>query len=147
MATMGGKAFVDTNILLRAIIPQMDQHGVSESLIQQMWENDVELWISRQVIREYLVQATHPKSFQPVLTIDQVLSQMDVVTSLFQVADETSEVTTTLFELIRKYGVRGKQTHDTSLVATMVVYQIDTLLTLNVKDFVRFQDKIKLVSP
>ena len=37
--------------------------------------------------------------------------------------------------------------HDANLVATMLAYGIDTLLTFNIDDFKRFGDKIKLVSP
>jgi len=52
---MSGNAFVDTNVLLRAMIPHMTHHKAAETMIQKMWADDIELWISRQVIREYLV--------------------------------------------------------------------------------------------
>lgn len=142
----GAKAFVDTNILLRAIIPNMNLHVQAESLVQKMWEDGVELWISRQVIREYLVQATHPKTLRPTLTINQVMNQMQIITSLFRVADETTAVTAQLLELLKTYPTQGKQVHDANLVATMLINQIDTLLTLNVDDLKRFDDKIKIVS-
>jgi predicted nucleic acid-binding protein len=146
MVMMAGKAFVDTNILLRAIIRQLDQHIEAEALIRKMWNDEVELWISRQVIREYLVQATHPRSFEPSLTVKQVLDQMEIITTLFRVADETHDVTTLLFSLLKSYPTAGKQVHDANLVATMLANNIDTLLTLNIDDFKRFGDKIKIVS-
>src|SRR5690554_4409604 len=80
---MADKAFVDTNVLLRAMLPRMSQHREAESLIERMWANDVELWISRQVIREYLVQATHPNNLNPPLSAEQVLKQMEVIETLF----------------------------------------------------------------
>jgi len=144
---MAGKAFVDTNILLRAMIPQMNQHAEAEALIQRMWESDVELWVSRQVIREFLVQVTHPNSFSPALSIEQVMNQMQIVTTLFRVSDDTEVVTRQLLALLSSYPTRGKQVHDANLVATMLVYGIDTLLTLNVDDLKRFSDKITLISP
>lgn len=147
MGMMVAKAFVDTNILLRAMIPQMNDHTPCETLIQKMWGDDVELWINRQVIREYTVQATHPNSFSPPLTIEQVTIQMSAISSLFRIADETSLTTKILFDLLKTYPTtRGKQVHDTNLVATMLVYQIDTLLTLNVDDFKRFSNIIKVVT-
>lgn len=124
---MVAKAFVDTNVVLRAMIPQMNQHAEAETLIQKMWEDEFELWISRQVIREYLVQATHPNNFKPVLIIEQVMSQMKIITTLFRVADETQEVMVQLFDLLKEYPTRGKQIHDANLVATMLVYEINTL--------------------
>lgn len=143
---MADKAFVDTNILLRAMIPRMNQHTEAEALIQKMWEDDIELWISRQVIREYLVQATHPRSFDPELTIEQVMSQVEIIVTLFRVADETPEVTRQLLALLKSHPTRGKQVHDANLVATMLVYEIDTLLTLNVDDLKRFENVINLIS-
>lgn len=143
--TTGAKAFVDTNILLRAMIPRMALHTESEALIQKMWASDVELWISRQIIREYLVQATHPNTFKQPLIVEQVLVQMEVVESLFRIADETREVTAQLLALLKTYPTRGKQVHDTNIVATMLVYGIDTLLTLNAGDMKRFEPKIKLI--
>jgi len=50
----GDKAFVDTNILLRAMIPRMNQHAKAEDLIQKMLEENVELRISCRMIREYV---------------------------------------------------------------------------------------------
>src|SRR5258708_26026029 len=110
-AMTGDKAFVDTNILLRAMMPRMALHKSSEALIQSMWNNDVELWISRQVIREYLVQATHPATFNPPLTVLQVITQLETVQSLFRVADENAEVTIQLLTLIKAYPTSGKQIH------------------------------------
>jgi len=37
--------------------------------------------------------------------------------------------------------------HDANIVATMLTYGIDTLLTLNIDDFKRFADKIMLLNP
>lgn len=146
MATMVDRAFVDTNILLRAFNPIMNHHAGSEALVQKMWEGDTVLWISRQVIREYLVQVTHPRSLKTPLTTEQALQQMQVITTLFRVADETAEVTKHLLSLLKSYPTSGKQVHDANVVATMLAYGIDTLLTLNVDDFKRFQDEIKIIT-
>jgi predicted nucleic acid-binding protein len=144
---MAAKAFVDTNVLLRSIIPQMSQHQEAEALIQRFWEDDYELWISRQIIREYLVQATHPKSFTPSLTIEQVTGQIDVIQTLFRIADEIGEMTIQLLDLLKRFPTRGKQIHDANIVAAMFVHGIDTLLTIDIEDFRRFDDRIVLVSP
>jgi predicted nucleic acid-binding protein len=141
------KAFVDTNVLLRAMVPQMTMHAASEALLQTMWIDQVELWISRQVIREYLVQVTHPNTFALPLTTEQVLSQVEMIQSLFHVADDTSEVTAQLLALIGTHPTRGKQIHDANVVATMLANGIDTLLTINVEDMRRFEDKIRLLAP
>jgi len=108
MVMMVAKAFVDTNILLRAMIPRMNHHAQAEALVQKMWDADTELWINRQVIREYIVQTTHPNNLNPALTISQVMSQMEIITSLFRVADETLAVTNHLCQLLQTYPTLGK---------------------------------------
>ena len=60
--------------------------------------------------------------------------------------DETAVVRDTLLELLQQYPTQGKQVHDANIVATMLAYKIDTLLTLNVADLKRFGDKIKIIS-
>jgi predicted nucleic acid-binding protein len=104
------------------------------------------LWISRQVIREYLVQATRPQSFMKPMTIEQVEAQLTGIRALFQIADETEAVTAQLLELLKAHPTQGKLIHDANIVATMQVNQIETLLTLNIADFRRFKDRIRIVT-
>jgi len=141
----GGKAFVDTNVLLRAVSLDMALHREAATLVQQMWDRDVELWISRQIFREYLVQTTHPNTLSSSLTISQIMEHIEIIETLFHVADEIQEVTEQLLSLTQIYPTRGKQIHDANIVATMLVYGIDTLLTMNGKDFRRFSRQIHLV--
>lgn len=143
---MDGKTFVDTNILLRATITQFPLHEQAKQLVNDQIDSAVELWISRQVIREYIVQATRPQSFMRPMTIEQVEAQTTGIRALFHIADETEAVTDQLLELLKAYPTQGKLIHDANIVATMLVNQIDTLLTLNIADFKRFEDKIKIVT-
>ncbi len=145
--TMADSAFVDTNVLLRAMTPKLPLHLESEALIQRMWATNCDLWVSRQVIREYIVQATHPNLLSPQGAIDQVLRQLKLIASLFRVADDTADVTAHLLKLLETYPTRGKLIHDANIVATMRAQGIDTLLTLNTDDFKRFADVITLISP
>ncbi|MBN1565666.1 MAG: PIN domain-containing protein [Anaerolineae bacterium] len=145
--TMTGDAFVDTNILLRAFNSTFSEHPQVRALFDRMLDQDYELWISRQVIREYLVQMTHPRTFDPPLSIEQVLNQLATVKSLFRVADDTGDVTAQLEALLLAYPTRGKQIHDANIVATMLACDIDTLLTLNLDDFRRFEDRITILTP
>ena len=146
METMADKAFVDTNILLRALLTEMRQHRDADALLKQLLREDTELWISGQVIREFIVQATHPKTLQIPLTIDTVLSEMNRILPIFSVADETAAVRENLFELLSTYPTSGKQIHDANIVATMLAYRVETLVTLNLADFRRFGDRIRLIS-
>jgi len=145
MVRMDGKAFVDTGVILRALHHSMPLHREANTLIDKMWDDDVELWISRQVVREYLVQATHPRTFAQPLTLPQIMMHIETIQSLFRIADDTHEVTAQLLELLKAYPTGGKQVHDANIIATMLVYGIDTLLTINVEDMKRFADRVKLL--
>ena len=79
MAMMAAKALVDTNILLRAYHDTFSEHKRVRALFDRMLDEDYELWISRQVIREYLVQVTHPKTFAEPLSIDTALQQSELL--------------------------------------------------------------------
>lgn len=144
---MAGNAFVDTNVLLRAIHHTLPNHLETNTLIYQMWDDDVELWISRQVIREYLVQVTHPNTFRVPETLAEIMEDIANIRSLFRIVDETRETTDQLLKLLQKYPTVGKQIHDANIVATMMVNGIDTLLTINVADMKRFSAEIKVISP
>ncbi len=144
--TMGFRAFVDTNILLRAVLINMEWHSEADALLKQMLRENAELWISGQVIREFIVQATHPKTLKVPLTIEEVVREIGLIEQVFQVADETAVVRITLLSLLQKYPTQGKQVHDANIVATMLANNIDTLLTINLDDFKRYSDAIKLVS-
>jgi predicted nucleic acid-binding protein len=76
-----------------------------------------------------------------------VVETLKRLAPLFQIADETEQVRSNLLNLLMEYPTRGKQVHDANIVATMLAYEIDTLLTLNVEDMKRFKGKIEIVSP
>ena len=97
------------------------------------------LWVSRQVMREYLVTMTRPQAFAN-LPQATVLSQLERFGELFQIADDTAAVTEALLKLLKNYAIGGKQVHDANIVATMQVQGIRHLLTHNEKDFARFGD-------
>lgn len=140
----GDKAFVDTNVLLRAIHTSMPLHSEADLLITTARQNDYELWVSRQVIREYIAQATRPDILAHPLDAAQIRAKVNTIRATFRVADETDAVTDKLLELIGEFSTGGKQVHDANIVATMLVYNMNTLLTQNVDDMKRFASKITI---
>lgn len=143
--TTTARAFVDTNVLLRAFIDTLPLHEEAQQLILSQRQQGVELWVSRQVIREYLVNVTRPQQFMNPLTVSEVETQVEIIESLFQIADDTAQTTRQLVALLKDYAIGGKQIHDANIVATMLIYEIDRLLTHNIKDFRRFESQITLI--
>lgn len=76
----------------------------------------------------------------------QIEAQYKKLRAVFKIAHETEAVIEQFVMLLQTHPTRGKPVHDANLVATMLVYKIDALLTLNVDDLKRFADKIKIVS-
>lgn len=144
--TMNGRVFLDTNVLLRATISQFPLHEQAQGLVKEQLEAQAELWISRQVIREYIAQVTRPQSFMHPMTAEQVEAQVKAMRVLFKIADDTEDVTSQLIALIKTFPTGGKQIHDANIVATMLAYGVPTLLTTNVEDMRRFAVKINLIA-
>lgn len=144
--TMVAKVFVDTNILLRSIHQLASQHLLARQLVEQYHNNGYELWINRQVIREYLVQVTRAGVLSTPLDIPQAIQRLYQIELVYHIADETHDVTKMLKSVIQQFPTVGKQIHDANIVATMLTHGIDTLLTLNVSDMKRFSSHITIVT-
>ena len=108
------------------------------------------MWVSRQVLREYLVSLTRPQQFPVPPSLETVVTQVRQFQRRFRVANEGPEVTTRLLALLMEVPTHGRRIHDANLVATMLVYGVRWLLTNNTEDFVRFAaliDVLPLVLP
>ena len=53
MTTDAKRVFVDTNILASAQLPEAPRYFHSRGILRRLAEEDAEVWINRQVIREY----------------------------------------------------------------------------------------------
>ncbi len=144
---MPAKVFIDTNVLLRATVAQFPDYARIKPVVDQRIANGDELWINGQVIREYFNQVTRPQSFMQPVTSDQVAGQYKKLRAVFKIAVETDAVIEQFVTLLQSHPKGGKQVHDTNLIATMVIYQIPILLTLNLEDMKRFGDLVTVLSP
>jgi predicted nucleic acid-binding protein len=141
---MPDKVFVDTNILVYLANEDSPFHLRTVEKFKEV-AGKSELWISRQVLREYAVVMTKPGIVEKPLSSKEITSDIEKWESIFQIADETEEVTGILVELIKAYDIKGKKIHDANIVAAMMANSIQTLFTLNVDDFKKFK-KIQLIA-
>jgi len=135
--------FIDTNILVYANVIETPFHEQALAAINTAHQAGRTIWISRQVIREYLVTLTRPQVFEN-LPRATVLEQVDQFIERFQVVDDTATVSKQLVKLMSDFKIGGKQIHDANIVATMLAYDIPCLLTHNVKDFRRFGEVVRI---
>lgn len=138
--------FLDTNILLRANVVEAPLHAESLAAIKTLRAKGDALWISRQVLREFIATLTRPQAFAAQRPVTTIIDRVQYFQSRFWVADETSFVTENLMLLVQAVPMGGKQIHDANIVATMKAYGLTHLLTLNTIDFVRFAPYITLLS-
>jgi hypothetical protein len=50
-----------------------------------------------------------------------------------------------LVNLLRDVACAGKQIHDANVVATMLVHNVRAVVTMNLKDFARFEPYVNLI--
>ncbi|MEH2085741.1 type II toxin-antitoxin system VapC family toxin [Nostoc sp.] len=141
----GDPVFLDTNILVYASQIQSPFHQAAMETIQGFYDAGVDLWISRQVLREYLATLTRPQQFTNPLPIAIVIQDLRYLYNRFRVAEDSFQVTERLLALMEEIPSGGKQVHDANIVATMLVYDIPQLLTHNIGDFARFSRLITVL--
>ena len=105
----------------------------------------VVLWLSRQVLREYLVSLTRPQQFPIPPDLATVIAQVQQFPQRFQVANKEPEVTARLLALLTAVPTRGRRIHDVNIVATMLVYGVRRRLTHNTEDFARFTGLLRIL--
>ncbi len=137
--------FVDTNVLVFAASSGAPLHRCASEELGKRVESGQELWVSRQVLREYLAALSRPQTFSKPRPARELVSDIRYFLGHFHLAEEGSAVTEKLLELIEKVDIGGKQIHDANIVATMLANGIPALLTHNVGDFVRFSDVIQVI--
>ena len=143
----GEQTFVDTNVLVYASQKQSKFHTQAVTHLDQARQAGQTLWISRQVLREYLSVVTRPQSGQALLPMPLAISDVQTFERTFNVAEDTPDIFRRLTELLAQVPTGGKQVHDANLVATMLAHVITRLLTFNSSDLRRFSPLVEIVAP
>lgn len=89
--------FLDTNILVYASVDSSPFYGLARTVITTYATNQIPLWISRQVIREYLATLARPRVGIPMAELTAAVRQFEV---RFQVAEDGPLVTAQLLALL-----------------------------------------------
>ncbi len=137
----GSRLFLDTNILLAATAEGRNVNHRAEELISQGPGEGVHLFISGQVLREYLVVATRPQEVNGLgLTLPAARENVEAFMRFLVVLDEPASAVDRLLTLITEGNVTGTRIHDAGIVATMLEHNIHDLVTANIGDFAAFPD-------
>ncbi|MCA0457011.1 MAG: PIN domain-containing protein [Chloroflexi bacterium] len=111
--------FIDTNVLIRLHVETAPDHELVRHAVKQLLTNGLELWISRQVLREYSAVLTREQPYTKPVAPPSVAAQIRLFETRYRVADENARVTAALCGLMDTTLMGGKQIHDANIVATM----------------------------
>ncbi|MFN0175571.1 MAG: type II toxin-antitoxin system VapC family toxin [Saprospiraceae bacterium] len=142
---MAGNIFIDTNILVYANNSLSPFCTAARTKLNDAMATYENLWVSRQVFREFAVIVTREMlaaGNPDFVKLESVIQQFE---RDFFVAEDSSKVTAQWLSLLKQTKSAGKQVHDTNIVATMLIHDIDSVLTNNVSDFQRFSHLITIV--
>ena len=132
---------LDTGILLRLIDADDPLHLITRQAVDILIGRGEELWITTQNIAELWNVATRPVANNGLaLPTNEVAKLYDETIApacgVLIDADSHPDVFT---RLLKQYTIVGKQVHDARLVASMLTWQIDRILTLNERNFRRYE--------
>ncbi|MEA5580730.1 type II toxin-antitoxin system VapC family toxin [Nodularia harveyana UHCC-0300] len=145
MQTTNNSVFIDTNILVYANLALSPFHVQATERLQALSQQDINLCISRQTLREYLAAMTRRSDLTEGIPIASLVVDVRNFATYFHLLEDNLEVTERLLTLIEQIPSGGKQIHDANIVATMLVYNIPQLLTHNTSDFTRFSKLINIL--
>ena len=129
---------LDTNILLRLTQPHHPSAPVAARALRSLRANNEMLHIAQQNIVEFWAVATRPIAANGLgYSTEQATAEVDALKRLFVLLPELP-LQDTWERLVADYRVSGKNAHDARLVAAMVVHGIESILTFNTQDFLRY---------
>lgn len=132
---------LDSNQLLRIAQPQTPEYPLVRDAITVYIERADRPFLCPQTLHEFWSVATRPAGTNGLgMTKAEAEVELSAFETFFPLLPDTAAVHEEWRTLIRNYDVLGLQAHDARLVATMIVHQVPSLLTLNVRHFKRFTD-------
>lgn len=141
----GSPVFIDTNVLVYAAVEDSPFRRLAWQAVEACSASSSPVWISRQVLREYLATMTRPHPDVPAIPVVTTVRQVLHFESRFRIAEDGPTVTKNLLMILQNVPVSGKQVHDANIVATALAYDIPCILTNNASDFNRFSNLIEII--
>ncbi|MGI8884719.1 MAG: type II toxin-antitoxin system VapC family toxin [Pyrinomonadaceae bacterium] len=138
----------DTSILIRTIHTSSPQQQLAIEAIDELRKQQESIYIFPQNLIEFWAVATRPIESNGLgLTIAQAETKITHLKKVFILKNDNEDIYTHWENLVSKYEVKGKTSHDARLVAGMQTHSISHLLTFNVADFKRYKNIIKVLAP
>lgn len=141
------RVMLDTNIFLAATDQSRAEHRDALTLLNRWPDGNTALFVSGQILREYLAVATRPADSNGLgLKPAGATGNVRAIQQRTALLTEDSRVAERLLRLLDDIQFGGRQVHDANIVATMLVHGVGTVVTMNTGDFQRFAGYISVLS-
>lgn len=142
MPTNSRKIFIDTNVLIYHTFEDFEEekHKDARITLEYLAENNYEIFVSSQVLREYFAVATNEKFFKRQLSIQEAVLKIKEFEDNFTVLFDTGASLSKLRQIVLKYQIKKQDVHDANIVATMITNGIKDIFSFNRKDFIYYKE-------
>ena len=123
------KYLLDTNILLRASDKASPRYTKAVNSVASLIAQGNECVITAQVLIEFWVVATRPIDVNGLgWSVEKTQQKIEQLLGQFTLIEETNSILARWLELVSRYQIKGKRTHDARLMAVAMVASIDCIL-------------------
>ncbi len=147
MRDLDGRCLIDTNVLLYATSEDDPRHARAMEVMHAARAGEFEALISVQNLAEMYPNLTGPKR-RPPDSPQQARTKIEAISRLRYVRVIPVDEATihSALELCEQYSVRRQDYFDMQLVASMLLHDVPTLVTENVRDFKHVRE-LRVVNP
>ena len=144
---VGEACLLDSNILLRISKNDDPQHGAISHALHVLVGQGTRLCYTSQTLGEFWNASTRPLDKNGFgLSVAETDRLARVIERDFEFLPDSREVHFRWRSLLVTLNIQGVQVHDARLAASMYVHGIHQVLTINVRDFRRF-DGLHVLHP
>ena len=130
---------LDSNILLRMVQVSHSMHVEATQATTALLRRGETIHIIPQCFYEFWSVATREVQFNGLgLSITDAQAELARLKTIFSFLSDSPAIYPEWERLVTQYSVKGRDSHDTRIVAAMNVHRITHLLTFNKDDFKRF---------
>lgn len=138
---------IDTNVLVYAYNSSFYKHILSKSIVEEAMNGDIKAFIADKNIYEFYAIVTDPKRVEKPVTPKKAISAIrTLLDSELNVLNTSKRTIGILLDLCKKYKVKRQKVFDFIFVAAMLEYELDGIITFNLKDF-SYIEEIEAIDP
>jgi predicted nucleic acid-binding protein len=146
LAVPPDRVMLDSCVLIAATDESRKDYHDARTVLQVWPATGASLYISGQILREYLTAVTRPPAANGLgLPLADALDNVRAFRERAVLLAETGKVVDRLQALLREVACRGKAVHDANVIATVLAHGIPAVVTSNLADFARFGRYVSLL--